>query len=179
MAADARSDMSGRGRGFGPEGPLVRTRRAATIGFGVLAAVAVAILFATNSSGAIPLFAPALLPAAVDAVVIIVATTVRERRVLRGEVLAAGSSWAKQRGMALAIAGAGLIVVGAIALEAGVFLAFSSFPFWVEPQTSARAADWGFAISVAGAIGLLLGTVLYPFTAIKAATARASRLQTA
>ncbi len=179
MGIDASADMKRRSRGLGPEGPLVRTRRATTVGIGVLAVVAVAVALATRTPAAVVLFAPALLPAVVGAVVIIVATTARERRILGGETLAARPWWAKPQGMALAIAGATLIILGAITLEAGLIAELDSVTFWGEPQTAAQTweEDWGFVIAGVGAIVLLLGAVLFPVAAIKAATARAARLQ--
>ena len=176
----AKTPRFGRQRPDGaPEWPLVRARRAATVGFGVLLAITFVVMLGTNSPNAFYFFVPALLPAAVGSVVIIAATRARERRVLRGEILDAQWWWARPRGIVVAITGALLIVVGAFALEAGLILELSSLVFWGEPQTSrqAWAGEWGGFIAVMGVIGLLVGTVLYPVATIKTATSRAVRLQ--
>jgi hypothetical protein len=181
MTADARSDTGGRRRDFGPKGPLVRTRRAAALGLGGLIVITVAVMVAMRDAAWVIPFAPALLPAMVGTVVIAVVTAVRERDIARGPTLVASSTWAGRRGIVRAGVGASLIVVGPIVLEVGLLLVFSSTAYLSEPLTSAQVWQerWGWVIAFTGGIGVLVGAVLYPVAAIKASTARASRLQNA
>ena len=179
MTADARSDTGGRRRDFGPKGPLVRTRRAAALGLGGLMVITVAVMVAMREAAWVIPFAPALLPAMVGTVVIAVVTAARERDIARGRTLVASPTWAGRRGMVRAGVGASLIVVGPIVLETGLLLVFNSITYWGEPQTSTQIwqGNWGWVIAFAGGIAVLVGAVLYPVAAIKASTARASRLQ--